>query len=149
MRALIMASVSRAMVIEPASTSFTKFFTRSLPRSFVDSSRVRRPCSRIESRTLCSLVVVAAAACWVACFPSGIGFLHLRAKLVHLFLVRYAFLQHFIQLVVALQRSAPVRQLGPQVQQLAQRLHLARHIGGLEIFHALEAQVHSQPGGVG
>src|SRR5579884_48578 len=117
MRALIISSVSRAMVMDPARTSLTKFFTRSRPRSRVASSRVRRPCSRIESRTLPSVVVVAAVACWVACCPSAIGaFLHLAGELVHLFLVGDRLPQDLVQLVVALQRAAQVGQLGPQLQ---------------------------------
>jgi hypothetical protein len=48
MRALIIASVSRDIVIEPASTSDTNCLTMSLPRSFAAASRPpTRPSSMI------------------------------------------------------------------------------------------------------
>src|SRR5262249_5298683 len=137
MRALIIASVSAAIVTVPLSTSFTKFLTRSLPRSFAAASRPRRPSSTILSSRLSS--GVGANCCCdsdCACISGicaslrnsdlGLEFLQ-RGRIVE------RALEDFVELVVPLQIAAQIGELGAQVEQLLQRLHLLRDAIGREV----------------
>ncbi len=69
---------------------------------------------------------------------------HFRPQLIELLRIGYRFHQHFIELFVGLQRASQIAQLGPQIQQFAQRLHLPGNVLGLEIFQALKVQIHFQ-----
>jgi hypothetical protein len=58
-------------------------------------------------------------------------------------------LEHLVELLVGLQRAAQVGQLRAQVEQLAQRLHLAGDGVGREVVDAAEVEVDGQLGRVG
>src|SRR5579883_506241 len=148
MRALIIASVSRASVIVPCSTSLTNCLMRSLPRSRAASSLARRPSSTIESSRLFSCVVSAAAA-GTACWGSAIVCaLHFQLQLLHFFFALDGFEQNIVQFFFALETAAQIGQLGAQLQHLTQRLHLAGYVFRLEIVHALKMQVHPDAPGI-
>src|SRR5687767_13154701 len=149
MRALIIISASLATVIEPSSTCATNSFTRFLPRSLADGSGAMRPSSTIVSSKLRS--VTCSAACAAACcFESAIGAslrgsaAHLTLQFLELFRAAHRIQQRLFQLVVALQAAAQIREPGAQIEQLAERLHLPRHVLRLEIVHALELQIDFQ-----
>src|SRR6266446_8711682 len=151
-RALSMASVSRAIVIVPAKTSDTNCLIMSRPRA--RASPPNRPLSTIWSSRLSSVVCA-------ACFPcSALGSailaslrlhvgLELRLELVALPVVAQRALQDLIELLVALQLAAQVRELIPQLQQLLERLHLLRHPVGRKVPHALEREVEPDLAGIG
>src|SRR5215212_8647974 len=146
MRALIIASVSRAIVIEPSSTSDTNCLTRSLPRSRAAASRPIRPWSTIWSRRPGCAVSGANVVCGVVCDASAIagpslGAAQLRLQPGALVFVGECRLQDLIELVAPLQRPAQVGELRAQLEQLAQRLHLPRHLVGREVVQALEMEV--------
>src|ERR1051326_854452 len=148
MRALIMASVSRAIVIVPASTSLTNCLIRSLPRSLPDSSFAKRPSSTmLSSRLVCVVVVV--ACCGTACCGSAIGpSLYLGLQLAHLVFVLESLHEDLVELVVALEAAAQIREFRAQIEQFLQGLDLAGHVGRLEIIHALEVQVDADLTGI-
>src|SRR5436309_6794260 len=124
MRALIMASVSRPMVMVPARTSFTNCLTRSLPRSRAESSFASRPSSTMLSSSPFS-VVVAAACFGTACCGSAIAAsFDFGLQLTHFVLVLEGFHEDLVQLIVALQAAPQIRKLGAQLQQLLQRFDL-------------------------
>src|SRR5688572_26358269 len=128
MRALIIASVSGAIVTVPASTSETKLRTRSLPRSLATASRPSRPSSTILSSSPSSTVGSYVGDCGVVC-GSAIGASSrsdLTLQLLHRARVIERRLEQLLQLVVALQTAAKVGELGAQLQQLLER----RHLGG-------------------
>src|SRR5437899_6624242 len=129
MRALIIASASLAMVIDPSSTCATNSFTRFLPRSLAAGSRARRPSSTIWSRRPFSRVCSVAAATAAFCGSLiGLSFRlgsHFVPELIQLLGVAYGIKEQFFQLVVPLQASAEVGKSGPKLQQLTKRLHLA------------------------
>src|SRR5579885_1959980 len=125
MRALIIASASRATVIDPSRTCCTNCFTRSFPRSRAAGSFPNRPSSTIwSSRLFSSAAPAAADDGWCTFCASAIASLHLGLQPFQLVLVRGRFSQNFVQLLVALQRAPQIRQLGAQLEQLPQRLHL-------------------------
>src|SRR5947209_12301055 len=154
MRALIVASVSRDTVTAPSRTWATNSFTKSLPRSRAAVSRVKRPCAMIWSSKPCSLfsTTTGAAARFSATLLIGASFrllqIQLSPKLLEFFSIGNGLQQQFVELIVALQASAQVRQLRSQFEQLTQWLDLTCHLLGFEIFQALEAQVDSQVRGV-
>src|ERR1017187_2014418 len=158
MRWLIIASRSGETVIWPSSTWLTNSETRVRPHSRAASSRPTRPSRTIWSRRLGPVVTCAAAA--AACFSdasrfamglSVLGFLcrHLGAHLLELGGVVDDVLQQALQLLVALKGSHEIGEFGSQLQQLAQRFHPAGHLLGLEVFNALERQIHAEIAGVG
>src|SRR5436305_9803764 len=152
MRALIIASASRDRVIDPSSTCVTNSLTRSFPRSREAGSRASLPCSTIWSSRPASLVVSVAGAAAVACCGSLIGtglLLDLRLQLFAFVGVSDGIHQKFLQFVVALERSSQIRQLRAEIQKLAKRLHLPRHVLRREVVHALEMQVHLQLRSIG
>src|SRR3954453_18300139 len=148
MRALIIISASLAMVIEPSSTWATNSFTRSLPRSLASPNR---PCSTIWSSKLasCASSVVAAAAVFATASGIGTSRADLALQLVQLLGVSHGFKQQFLQLVVALQRAAQIRQPGAQVEKFLQGLHLLGHVRRLEIIEFAEFQIDFQIRGIG
>src|SRR5690348_13762458 len=128
-RALIIASVSAAIVTVPLSTSVTKFFTRSLPRSFAAASRPSRPCSTILSRRLPSDAASKLVCCWPCACISGIGASlesDLRLELLHRVGVVERTLKNLLELVVALETAAEIRELRPQLEQLLERTNILR-----------------------
>src|SRR5262249_403274 len=139
-RALIIASVSRAIVMVPASTSFTNCLIMSFPRSRAESSFASRPSSTMLSSRPFSVVGVVAA-CGAACCGSAIASLHFVLQFAHFVFVLERLHQNLVELVITLKSAAQVGELGAQVEQLFQRLDLLGDIGRLEIVHALEAQV--------
>src|SRR5262245_44257647 len=145
MRALIIISVSRATVIEPSRTSATNRLTRSFPRSRVSASRPTLPCSRIWSSSETSALLVSAAA-WppAACVSAIVSTLRqseLRPQLVHFVSVAERRLEDLVELLVGLQRPAQVGELGPEIEQLTQWLHLLRNGFGREVIHAAEVEI--------
>src|SRR5579863_1383360 len=143
MRALIIISASLAMVMEPSSTWATNSFTRSLPRSLASPNR---PCSTIWSSRLasCASTAAAAAAAFATASAIGTSCADLALQLVQLFGIAHRFEQQLFELVVALQRTAQVRQTGAQVEQLLQRLNLFCDIGRFKIVKLAEFQIHLQ-----
>src|SRR5688572_31322731 len=104
MRALIIASVSDEILIEPSRIWATKFLTRSLPRSFAAVSRPNRPCSTIWSSRPNSEVCPAAAAACASLLAIGCSLgTNFTTQLVHLLFVAHGLLQDLLELVVALQ----------------------------------------------
>src|SRR5438552_10093104 len=105
MRALIIASVSRPIVIVPARTSLTNCLTMSLPRSRAESSFASRPSSTMLSSRPFS-VVVAAACFGTACCGSAIAAsLDFTLQLFHLVLALDGLHQDLVELVVPLQAA--------------------------------------------
>ena len=51
--------------------------------------------------------------------------------------------QRFVEFVVGLKRALQVIEAGAQIKQLLQRLYLTSHLFRLEIFQALELQIHA------
>src|SRR5919199_1566 len=144
MRALIIASVSGAMVTVPLSTSLTKFLTRSLPRSRAAGSRPSRPSSTMRSRSPTSAAPPVRALCcwdWISISDIGRSRGDLRPQLPHRFCVVDGFLQDLLKLVVPLQPAAQVGELTAQLEELAQRLHLLGDPVGGEVVEALELQL--------
>src|SRR5579863_1378666 len=144
MRALIIISASLATVMEPSRTWATNSFTRFLPRSLALASCPNRPDSTIwSSNPTCSFsIVVVEAACFLASAigPSSFG-LNLALQLVELLGVANCIQQHFLQLVVALQLSAQIRQPGSKIKQFLERLDLLGYVAWLEVIHLLELQI--------
>src|SRR5687767_10217160 len=138
-RALIIASVSAAIVTVPLSTSETKLRTRSLPRSRAAGSRPRRPSSTMRSRRPPSTDSVTPC-CWFWISISDIGGSRgdLRPQLPHGFGIVDGLLQDLFELVVALQLATEIGQLRSQLEQLPKRLHLVRDAIGREVVQALE-----------
>src|SRR5258707_11473815 len=139
MRALIIISASLATVMEPSRTWATNSFTRFLPRSLALASCPNRPDSTIwSSNPTCSfsMVVVEAADCFLASAigPSSFG-LDLALQLVELLRIADSVQQHFLQLVVALELTAQIRQPRPKIKQFFERLNLLGHVARLEVLH--------------
>src|SRR5918999_2430725 len=143
MRALIIASVSAAMVTVPLSTSLTKLRTRSLPRSRAAGSRPRRPCSTMRSRSPSSADSVTPPCDWDWVSLSDIGRSRgdLRPQLSHGVCIVDCLLQDLFELVVPLQATAEVGELRAQLEQLTQWLHLLSHLVRREVLEALELQL--------
>src|SRR2546427_1179870 len=148
MRALSIASLSRPMVMVPASTSDTNCLIMSRPRSRAGASPPNRPRSTIWSSRLSSVVCAAACFCCSAlgsAILTSLGLsvgLQLRLELLALLLVAQRRLQQLLQLLVALDLAAQVGELIAQVEKLLQRLHLARHPIGAKVVHAFELELH-------
>src|SRR5438046_892629 len=149
MRALSIVSVSRAMVIVPASTSVTNCLIMSRPRSRAGASTPNRPLSTICSSKLIG-PISAPGCCDCSTLGSAIGssrrlgLIQLRLEFVPLVVVAQRGLKDLLQLLVALDLSSQVRQLVAQVEQLLQRLHfLVNPVGG-EVRQALVREVHSE-----
>src|SRR5512140_2767528 len=125
MRALIMASVSGETVICPSSTSARKVLIRLLPRSRAGASAPKRPLSTISSS---SVSVSTAPACrwtWLSVVDIGASLdIQPRLRPGELIRIRHGFLEELLQLLVALQAAAQIRQLRAQREQLLQRIHL-------------------------
>src|SRR6267378_941043 len=149
-----MASVSRPIVMVPASTSDTNCLIISFPRSRAGASPPNRPFSTIWSSRLSS--VVSAAACFCSALGSailtslglGVG-IQLRLELLPLLLVAQRRLKQLLELIVALDLAAQIGELVAQVEEFLQRLNLARHPVGAEVVHALELELHPDLSGVG
>src|SRR5918999_3294796 len=141
MRALIIASVSGAIVTVPRSTSLTKLRTRSRPRSRAAGSRPSRPCSTIRSRSPSSVDSVTLP-CWGWISISDIGRSRgdLRPQLSHRVCIVDRLLQDLLELVIPLQLPAQVGQLAAQLEELAQWLHLLGDLIGREVVEALELE---------
>src|SRR5690242_6385604 len=136
MRALIIASVSAAIVTVPRSTSLTKFLTRSLPRSLAAASRPSRPWSTILSSRLPSAAASKVVCCWPCACASGIGASlesNLRLELLHRFGVVERTLKNLLELVVALQIAAKIGELRPQFEQLFERTNIFRDRFRIEV----------------
>src|SRR5579862_8562073 len=151
MRALIIISASRAMVMDPSRTWATNSFTRFLPRSLAAGSAPKRPSSTIWSRSpfsrTCSPVPTdpgAPCGSAIGTFPLS----HFLLQLVQLFGVANGFQQRLLQFVISLQAAAQIGQPRAQVQQFLERFHLARHIFRVEIVHGLEMQIDLEVGGI-
>src|SRR5690242_13841382 len=143
-RALIIASVSAAIVTVPLSTSVTKFLTRSLPRSLAAASRPSRPWSTILSRRLPSDAASKVVCCWPCACVSAIGASlesNLRLELLHRFGVVERALKNLFELVVALQVAAEIRQLRAEVEQLLERPDVLRDRFRVEVVERLEGEV--------
>src|SRR5580698_6548839 len=131
MRALIMASASFDTVMAPSRTCVTNSFTRFLPRSLDAGSRAMRPSCTVWSRRLTSSVVSApcdAAAAFCKSLMAGLLGFHLGLQLGQLVLVGNGFAEHLFEFVITLHRAAKVGKAIAQLEQLAQRANLARHV---------------------
>src|SRR5208283_4094739 len=79
----------------------------------------------------------------------ALGLGDLALELFQLGRIAESGLQQVVQLVVALQTAAQVRQLGAQIQQVVQRFDLLGYLGRLEILQAAEFQIDAQLSSVG
>src|SRR5262249_43632808 len=147
MRALIIASVSDAIVTVPLSTSLTKFLTRSLPRSFAAASRPKRPSSTILSSRPSS-TLLASSAPGTDC-ASAIAASQLRLELLHRVLIFERALENLLELVVPLQIAAQIRKLGAEIEQLLERPNLLGHGIRRKVVEALERHVDADLPGIG
>ena len=143
MRALIIISASRAMVMEPSMNCEMNSLIRFRPRSLEAGSTPKRPSSTIWSRrpfsSTCS--VAAAVVAVLACVSAILRSLYFALQLVQLFRIADSLKQQFFQLVVALQAAAKIRETLAEIQKLLERLDLAGDVFGFEVVHALEVQV--------
>src|SRR5690348_16999437 len=153
MRALSIVSVSRAIVIVPASTSVTNCLIMSRPRSRAGASMPNRPLSTIWSSKL-SGPTSAAGCCDCSTLGSAIAtscrlrLIQLRLEFFPLVFVPQRGLKDLFQLLVALDLASQVRQLVAQVEQLLQRLDFLGHAVGREVRHALEREIDADLPGV-
>src|SRR5258708_3532950 len=134
MRAVMVDSVSLDRVICPCRIWSTKSLIRSLPRSRAAASRVNRPSCTIWSSRLADDVCsgLGAATFGVRTDSAMILPLWFEAQFVaeFLLLLRIAddLVQHVIEPGISLETAAQVGQVGPQVQQLLQRLYVPGHL---------------------
>src|SRR5271166_3148814 len=147
MRALMVVSVSFETAMWPWTTWSTNSFTRSRPRS---RSRVNRPSSTIWSRSLVEVVSCAAGAAFDTFAASAIAAslvlikTKLGSELLTLFGVAYNVVEHLVELVVALQASTQIGEIGSEVEQFLEGLDFGRDLFGLEIGEFFEVEVHLQ-----
>src|SRR5580704_2905066 len=133
MRALIIASVSRPMVMVPCSTSLTYCFTMSFPRSRAASSFPSRPSSTMLSRRPFSCVATVASAAAAFCASAIGASFDFCPQFFHLLFVLYRLEKDVVQLFIALQVPAQIGEFGAQLKQVVQRLDLARYRRRFEI----------------
>src|SRR5258708_36717426 len=146
----MVVSVSFEIAMWPCKTWSTNSFTRSRPRS---RSRVKRPSSTIWSRRG-EVFSCAAGAAFDNLANSGIAasFVLVKTELGTEFLTLFGVadnvVQHVIELVIPLQASPQVREVGSEIEQLLQGFDLGRDLFRLEIGEFFEVEVHLQLPGV-
>src|ERR1700733_6766670 len=118
--------------------------------SFVSGSRPSRPSSTIWSNNDISWVSPGAAPAEAAAFLASLlmgfslfapGLGNFRLQFVHIGGIAQGALQQVIELVVALQAAAKVRQFRPQIQKVVEGFNLFGDLGRFEILHAFEFQI--------
>src|SRR5690349_13385072 len=148
MRALIIASVSGRICTDPLSTSVTNCFTMSLPRSFVAASRPRRPSSTILSRSPSSLgFAKVVSACVSVCMCGSVmaaSRRDFRLQLAHGVGVVDRLLEDLIQLLVPLEGSAEIGELGAELEKLLEGTDALRHRLGGEVVERFEGEIDAE-----
>src|SRR5437868_160891 len=146
MRALIAVSASFGTVAARSKTSCTKTLTRSLPRSRAASLCVKRPSSTMRSSklacsTACTAAVADFAASAIAASIAALIQAQLCAQFLPLLGVAHHILQDLVELLVALQAPAKIRELAAQIQQFLQRTDLIGNLFRLKVRQLVEGEV--------
>src|SRR5260370_39627402 len=154
MRALMVASASRERVISPATTWAINCLTMVFPRSRTLCSRPSLPSSIILANKLpwaafAGAVSAAAAVLSASLIVSSLVLAYFLLQAVEFLGIPSGVHQQLIQLVVALQRTTQVAQLGPEIEQFLQRFDLLGNLRWIEVVQALEIQVNLELTGIG
>src|SRR5215472_4526094 len=154
----MVASASRERVISPATTWAINSLTISFPRSRTLGSRPSLPSSTILSSKLPSAALAGAGCAAAAVLSDSVigSSLILVLSLTYFFLQAVQILctpggfhQQLVQLVVALQSTPQIAQLGPQIEQFLERFYLLSNLRWIKVVQALKIQVNFELAGIG
>src|SRR6516225_8334053 len=143
----MVASASRERVISPATTWAINSLTISFPRSRTLGSRPSLPSSTILSSKLPSAALAGAGCAAAAVLSDSVIGSSLVLSLTYFFLQAVQILctpggfhQQLVQLVVALQSTPQIAQLGPQIEQFLERFYLLSNLRWIKVVQALKIQ---------